>query len=186
MAGSYGPCRLGKYAIEQIRSSERPRLRSADPHHRLQQRLPRPGPGAGFSSGWPGRASWPSTTWRSSSGAPALREEQPGAPTGCSTSICHNLTELIRKTGTYGDLLRQATADFKEHHRPGLPRQPAGRHQRRDLPALQRVLRTTTWCGRAKRRARSGRLADGRMDQVHLLPQPGGRRQEPEYAQAPL
>ncbi len=48
MAGAYGPCRLGKYAVEAGPVPERARHRLPDTDHRLQQRLPRLHIGPGF------------------------------------------------------------------------------------------------------------------------------------------
>jgi len=123
MAGAYGPCRFGKYAVEQIRI-----LRELGFDFPIRTTVSNSGYhdwnlGAGFE-----RLAWRSIVavdylerllWRA---RPYERTE--GAAEALFREYLDKVSDVTRHRGVLDDVLRQATARFKEIIDPSLPRRP--------------------------------------------------------------
>jgi len=123
MGASYGPCRFGKYAVEQ---------------HRLLQEI-------GFDcnmrttvsntaySDFDLGAGFERLAWRGMVAEDFLErlvwrtrpyEQTPGTADSLYEEYLLKLTDRVRKRGPFDDLMKKATADFKTLIDPDLPRRP--------------------------------------------------------------
>jgi predicted nucleotide-binding protein (sugar kinase/HSP70/actin superfamily) len=123
MAGAYGPCRFGKYAVEQIRI-----LRELGFDFPIRTTVSNSGYhdwnlGSGFE-----RLAWRSIVavdflerllWRA---RPYERTE--GAAQALFDDYVAKTSDVTRNRGVLDDVLRQAIAGFKALADPGLPRRP--------------------------------------------------------------
>jgi len=123
MTGSYGPCRLGKYAIEQMRilkeiGFDLPILTTVSNSAYRDLNL-----GSDFE-----RLAWKGITaidylqkllWRT-----RPYEKQKGLADRLFDECTGKIANRIRKKEEFGDILRQATSDSKSLIVPDLPRRP--------------------------------------------------------------
>jgi predicted CoA-substrate-specific enzyme activase len=123
MAGSYGPCRLGKYAIEQNRLLRDIgfdlSIRSTVSNNAYRDL----GLGPGFER----------LAWRGIVAVDCLEkllwntrpyERQAGAADGLFDEYLGRIAERMRKSEPFDDVLRQAVLEFKAVIDPNLPRKP--------------------------------------------------------------
>ena len=123
MAGAYGPCRLGKYAIEQSRilkdlGIDLPIRSSVSNNAYRDVNL-----GPGF-----GRVAWRACLavdylqrllWRT-----RPYEKRHGSADILFEEYMEMIANRLRKEETFDDILRQATSEFKSLINPDLPRKP--------------------------------------------------------------
>jgi predicted nucleotide-binding protein (sugar kinase/HSP70/actin superfamily) len=123
MAGAYGPCRFGKYAIEQMKA-----LRDIGFNLRIQTTVSNNGYrdfglGAGFE-----RLAWKCLVAVDHLERLARRarpyEKWPGAADRLFTECIHWAADRVRRNEPFDDALRQATAQFKALIDPEQPRRP--------------------------------------------------------------
>jgi predicted CoA-substrate-specific enzyme activase len=123
MAGSYGPCRLGKYAVEQNRLLREigfnlP-VRSTVSNNAYRDL----GLGPGFERlAWRGIVAvdcLEKLLWRS-----RPYEKQPGAADALFDKYLKQIADCVRKEEPFDDVLRQAVSEFKAIVDPDLPRRP--------------------------------------------------------------
>jgi predicted nucleotide-binding protein (sugar kinase/HSP70/actin superfamily) len=123
MAGSYGPCRLGKYAIEQMRILKDLGI-DLTIHSTVSNSAYRDlGLGPGFERlAWRGIVAMDSLQkllWRA-----RPYERQPGAADAAFEAYTARLAERVLHKEAFAGLLRQATAEFRSLIDPALPRRP--------------------------------------------------------------
>jgi len=123
MAGAYGPCRLGKYALEQVRilkdvGIDLPiRTTVANNAYRdidISPAFARLAWKGGIAMDYLQRSLWRARPY----------EKRPGSADELFDGYTGKIVGRIRKKESFHDVIRQATSDFKSLIDPELPRKP--------------------------------------------------------------